>query len=56
MVQHKPWKFFSIRFTADDGRHTVSVGAASREDGVELITDMYQNVRNLRVTQRESEV
>jgi 1,2-phenylacetyl-CoA epoxidase PaaB subunit len=55
MVQHKPWKFFSIRFTADDKKHVVSVGAADEEDAIELIKDMYSNVRALRVTQRVEE-
>jgi len=55
MVQHKPWQFFICRFTADDGKHTVSVGAESREDGIEYINDMYSNVRNLRVIPRENQ-
>jgi len=55
MVQHKPWTFFIIRFIADDKKHVVSVGAADREDAIELIKDMYSNVRALRVTQREDQ-
>jgi len=48
MVQHKPWQFFIFMFTADDGKHTVSVGAESREDAIESLTDMYSNIRALR--------
>jgi len=48
MVQHKPWKFFIFMFIADDGKHTVSVGAESREDAIESLTDMYSNIRALR--------
>ena len=48
MVQHKPWKFFIFMFIADDGKHTVSVGAESREDAIESLTDMYSNVHALR--------
>ena len=55
MVLHKPWSFFIFRFFADDGKHTVSVGASDREEAIELITDMYSNVRALRVTQRVEE-
>jgi hypothetical protein len=56
MVKHEPWQFFIFRFTDKDGkRHTVSVGAASMEDGIELLSDMYVSVRNLRITQRGEE-
>jgi hypothetical protein len=55
MAQHKPWQFFIFRFTADDGKHTVSVGAVDREYGIEMITDMYSNVRDLRVIKRGEE-
>jgi len=55
MAQHTPWQFFIFRFTADDGKHTVSVGAVDREDGVEMIKEMYSNVRDLRVIQRGGE-
>jgi hypothetical protein len=55
MMQHTPWQFFIFRFTADDGKHTVSVGDADREEGIALITDMYSNVRNLRVIPRGEE-
>jgi hypothetical protein len=55
MIQHTPWQFYIFRFTADDGKHTVSVGAADQNEGVELITDMYSNVRNLRVIPRGEE-
>jgi hypothetical protein len=50
MLRHKPWHFFIFRFTADDGKHIVSVGTADREGAIELIADMYSNVRNLRIT------
>jgi pyridoxine 5'-phosphate synthase PdxJ len=52
MVYHKPWQFFIFQFVADDGKHTVSVGAESRIDAVELITGTYSNVRNIRVFKR----
>jgi hypothetical protein len=48
MVKHKPWQFFIFKFTADDGKHTISAGAENREDAIELIMDMYSNVRTLR--------
>ena len=49
MVQHKPWKFFTIRFIADGKKHVVSVGAADQEDAHELIIDMYSDDRTLRI-------
>jgi len=49
MVKHKSWQFYIFRFTADDGKHTVSVGAVDQEEGIALITDMYSNVRNIRI-------
>ena len=56
MIQHIPWQFFICRFTADDGKHTVSVGAESQEDGVESIKEMYSNVRDLQIIQRGGEL
>jgi len=56
MVRHKLWQFFIFRFTADDGKHTVSVGAESQEDGVQSIKEMYSNVRNLRIIPISEEV
>ena len=56
MVLHKPWQFFTFLFFADDGKHIVSVGAADQNEAVELITDMYSNVRALRITPREEEL
>jgi len=55
MVQYTPWQFYIFRFAADDGKHTVSIGAADREEAIELIADMYSNVRNLRVIPRGEE-
>jgi hypothetical protein len=52
MVQHKPWNFFIFLFTADDGEHTVSVGAESQLDAFESIKDMYGNVRALRIIEK----
>ena len=52
MVQHKPWRFFILMFIADDGKHTVSVGAESREDAIESLSDMYGSIRNLREIQK----
>jgi len=53
MVQHKPWKFFIVKFIADGKKHVVSVGAVDQEDAVELIADMYNNVRALRAVPKE---
>jgi hypothetical protein len=52
MIRHKPWHFFIFKFNADDGKHNVSVGTADREAAIELIMDMYSNVRNLRIIPR----
>jgi hypothetical protein len=54
MVKRKPWQFFTIKFTADDGKHVVSSGAESQEDAIELINGMYTNVHNLQVITREN--
>jgi hypothetical protein len=48
MAAHKPRQFFIFHFAADDGKHTVSVGAPDREGAIALITDMYSNVLILR--------
>jgi len=55
MIKHTPWQFFICRFTADDGTHTVSVGAESQEDCVESIKDTYSNVRDLQIIPRENQ-
>jgi len=52
MIRHKPWHFFIFKFNADDGKHTVSVGADDGKESIELIMDMYSNVRNLRIIPR----
>jgi hypothetical protein len=54
MVRHEPWQFFIFKFTDDNGKHTVSVGAADPIEAVELIanTDMYSNIRDLRIIPR----
>jgi len=54
MVQHKSWQFYIFQFTADDRKHTVSVGTTDQEDGIEMITNMYSNVRDLRIIPREN--
>jgi hypothetical protein len=48
MVRHTPWQFSIFKFTADDGKHTVSIGFADWEDAARLIMDMYSNVRDFR--------
>jgi hypothetical protein len=41
--------------TADDGKHTLSVGASDQKEAIETIMDMFSNVRDLRVTPRVGE-
>jgi len=53
MKKSKPWYFGIFRFIADDGKHTVSVGAETLEDGIALITDIYGNVSDLRIIPKE---
>jgi hypothetical protein len=55
MIQHRPWQFFICQFTADDRKHTVSIGTESQEDGIESIKEMYNNVRDLRIIPRENQ-
>jgi hypothetical protein len=52
-ARHEPWQFFIFRFTADDGKHAVSVGATSRGHAVELVTNMYSGVHKLRIEEKQ---
>jgi len=52
MAKYKRWQFFVIRFIAESKKHIASVGADTREDAIDLIMAMYDNVRALRVSRR----